>query len=42
MADDIDKLVEGLQEAILAGYSQKFKDELFNPKASVVIRLRCL
>jgi nitrogen fixation NifU-like protein len=32
MADDIDKLVESLQEAILAGYSQKFKDELFNPK----------
>ena len=31
MADDIDKLVESLQEAILAGYSQKFKDELFNP-----------
>lgn len=32
MADDIDKLVESLQEAILAGYSQKFKDELFNAK----------
>jgi len=32
MADDIDKLVEGLQKAVLAGYSQKFKDELFNPK----------
>jgi nitrogen fixation NifU-like protein len=32
MADDIDKLVERLQEAILAGYSQKFKDELFNPR----------
>jgi nitrogen fixation NifU-like protein len=32
MADDIDKLVESLQEAILAGYSQKFKDELFNPR----------
>jgi len=31
MADDIDKLVESLQKAILAGYSQKFKDELFNP-----------
>jgi nitrogen fixation NifU-like protein len=30
MADDIDKLVESLQEAVLAGYSQKFKDELFN------------
>lgn len=32
MADDIDKLVESLQEAILAGYSQTFKNELFNPK----------
>jgi nitrogen fixation NifU-like protein len=32
MADDIDKLVESLQEAVLAGYSQKFKDELFGPK----------
>jgi len=32
MADDIDKLVESLQETILAGYSQKFKDELFNAK----------
>lgn len=32
MADDIDELVKSLQEAILAGYSQKFKDELFNPK----------
>jgi nitrogen fixation NifU-like protein len=32
MADNIDKLVESLQEAILEGYSQKFKDELFNPK----------
>ena len=31
MADDIDRLVESLREAILAGYSQKFKDELFNP-----------
>jgi len=32
MADDIDELVKSLQEAILAGYSQKFKDELFNPR----------
>ena len=32
MADDIDKLVDSLQEAILAGYSQKFKDELFDPR----------
>ena len=32
MAEDIDKLVESLQEAILAGYSQKFKDELFSPR----------
>jgi nitrogen fixation NifU-like protein len=32
MADNIDEIVKSLQEAILAGYSQKFKDELFNPK----------
>jgi nitrogen fixation NifU-like protein len=31
MADDIDGIVKSLQEAVLAGYSQKFKDELFNP-----------
>jgi nitrogen fixation NifU-like protein len=32
MADDIDEIVKSLQEAILAGYSRKFKDELFNAK----------
>ena len=32
MADDIDKLAASLQETILEGYSQKFKDELFNPR----------
>jgi nitrogen fixation NifU-like protein len=32
MADNIDEIVKSLQEAILAGYSQKFKDELFNAK----------
>jgi nitrogen fixation NifU-like protein len=30
MADDIDEIVRSLQEAVLAGYSQKFKDELYN------------
>jgi len=32
MADNIDEIVKRLQEAMLAGYSQKFKDELFDPK----------
>jgi len=32
MAENIDELVKSLQEAILAGYSQTFKDELFNAK----------
>jgi nitrogen fixation NifU-like protein len=32
MADNIDEIVKNLQEAVLAGYSQKFKDELFNPR----------
>jgi nitrogen fixation NifU-like protein len=32
MADNIDEIVKNLQEAVLAGYSQKFKDELFDPK----------
>lgn len=32
MVDNIDELVKNLQEAILAGYSQKFKDELLNPR----------
>jgi nitrogen fixation NifU-like protein len=31
MADNIDEIVKSLQEAILAGYSQRFKDEFFNP-----------
>ena len=32
MADDIDGIVKKLQEAVLAGYSQRFKDEFFNPR----------
>ena len=32
MADDIDGIVKKLQEAVLTGYSQKFKDEFFNPR----------
>ena len=32
MTDDIDKVVRNLQEAILQGYSEKFKQEFFNPK----------
>ena len=32
MAEDIDEIVKNLQEAILAGYSQRFKDEFFNPR----------
>ena len=32
MADNIDEIVKSLQETVLAGYSQKFKDELFNPR----------
>jgi nitrogen fixation NifU-like protein len=31
VADNIDEIVKSLQEAVLAGYSQKFKDELLNP-----------
>jgi nitrogen fixation NifU-like protein len=31
MADGIDGIVKKLQEAVLAGYSQRFKDEFFNP-----------
>jgi nitrogen fixation NifU-like protein len=31
MADEIDAIVKNLQEAVLAGYSQRFKDEFFNP-----------
>lgn len=30
MVDNIDEIAKSLQEAILAGYSQKLKDELFN------------
>jgi nitrogen fixation NifU-like protein len=32
MTDDIDGIVKKLQEAVLAGYSQRFKDEFFNPR----------
>ena len=32
MTDDIDKIVRILQEAILEGYSEKFKQEFSNPK----------
>ena len=32
MADDIDKIARTLQEAILEGYSEKFKQEFYNPK----------
>ena len=32
MADDIDEIARALQEAILEGYSEKFKQEFSNPK----------
>ena len=32
MADNIDEIAKSLQEAVLEGYSQKLKDELFDPK----------
>jgi nitrogen fixation NifU-like protein len=32
MADDIDKIARTLQEATFKGYSERFKEELFNPK----------
>jgi len=32
MTDDIDKIVRTLQETILEGYSEKFKQEFLNPK----------
>ena len=32
MADDIDKIARTLQETILEGYSEKFKQEFSNPK----------
>ena len=32
MAEDYDKIAQHLQEAILEGYSEKFKNEFLNPK----------
>lgn len=32
MAKNIDEIAQNLQEAILTGYSEKFKDEFLNPK----------
>lgn len=32
MAEDYDRIAQHLQEAILEGYSQKFRDEFLNPK----------
>lgn len=32
MADNIDDIAKNLQKTVLAGYSQKLKDELFNAK----------
>jgi nitrogen fixation NifU-like protein len=32
MADNLDRIAQHLQDAILKGYSQKFKDEFSNPK----------
>jgi len=32
MTDDIDKIAQTLQEVIFKGYSEKFKEELANPK----------
>lgn len=32
MADNIDEIAKSLQEAVLADYSQTFKDEFFNAK----------
>jgi len=32
MAEDHDRIAQHLQEAILEGYSQKFRDEFLNPK----------
>jgi nitrogen fixation NifU-like protein len=32
MTDDIDKIAQNLQEVILKGYSEKFKQEFSNPK----------
>ena len=32
MADNLDRIAQHLQEAILEGYSQKFRDEFLSPK----------
>lgn len=32
MADNLDRIAQHLQAAILQGYSQKFKDEFLSPK----------
>ena len=32
MADNIDRIAKGLQETVLEGYSEKFKDEFLNPR----------
>ena len=32
MADNIDRITKGLQETVLEGYSEKFKDEFLNPR----------
>jgi len=32
MAEDYDKIAQHLQEAVLEGYSEKFKNEFLNPK----------
>jgi len=32
MAEDLDRIAQDLQEAILKGYSEKFKNEFLNPK----------
>ena len=32
MVDNIDKIAKGLQEIVLEGYSEKFKDEFLNPR----------
>jgi len=37
MAEDVDDIVRSLQEAVFAGYSQRFKRELFNPRNMGII-----
>ena len=32
MAEDLDRIARDIQEAVLEGYSQKFKNEFLNPK----------